>query len=81
MLFRSIDQEGFKKLFKLNDWNEVVIIGKGANIQHFLNNQLILDFTDNEPELALQDGIMAVQLHAGKPMWAEFKNIRIKAIK
>ena len=76
-----IDQEGFKKLFKLNDWNDVVIIGKGANIQHYLNNQLILDFTDNDPELALKDGILAVQLHAGKPMWAEFKNIRIKAIK
>ena len=76
-----IDQEGFKKLFKLNDWNDVVIIGKGANIQHYLNNQLILDFTDSEPDLALKDGILAVQLHAGKPMWAEFKNIRIKAIK
>ncbi len=76
-----IDQEGFKKLFKLDDWNEVVIIGRGAQIQHYLNNQLILDFTDNEPTLALKEGILAVQLHAGKPMWVEFKNVRIKAIK
>lgn len=76
-----IDQEGFKKLMKLDDWNDVVIIGKGANVKHYLNNQLILDFTDNEPTLALKEGVMALQLHAGKPMWADFKNIRIKAIK
>jgi hypothetical protein len=76
-----IDQAGFEKLMKIDDWNEVVIIGKGANVQHYLNNQLILDFTDNEPSLALREGVMAVQLHAGKPMWAEFKNVRIKEIK
>lgn len=76
-----IDQEDYKKLFKFDDWNDVVIIGKGNHIQHYLNNALILDFTDNHPELALTDGILALQLHAGKPMWAEFKNIRIRELK
>ena len=76
-----IDQDAFSKLMKVDDWNDVVIIGKGANIQHYLNNRLVLDFTDNEPNRALSDGVMALQLHAGKPMWAEFKNIRIKSIK
>jgi hypothetical protein len=42
---------------------------------------LILDFTDNDPQLALHEGVLAVQLHAGKPMWAEFKNIRLKELK
>lgn len=76
-----IDQAGFEKLFKLDDWNDVVIIGKGNNIKHYLNGQLILDFTDNHPELALKEGILAVQLHAGKPMWAEFKNVRVRTLK
>ena len=75
-----IDQKGYEKLFKLDDWNDVVIIAKGNHIQHFLNGRLILDFTDNNPELALREGILALQLHAGKPMWAEYKNIRIKEI-
>ena len=57
-----------------------MIIAKGNHIQHYLNNRLILDFTDNDPQLALREGILALQLHAGKPMWAEFKNIRIKEI-
>ena len=77
---KLIDRAGFEKLFKLDDWNDVVIIAKGTHIQHYLNNRLILDFTDS-PKLALREGILAFQLHAGKPMWVEFKNIRIKDIK
>lgn len=73
-----IDGDEYRKLFKLNDWNDVVIIARGNHIQHFLNGRLIVDCTDNHPELAKAKGILALQLHAGKPMWAEFKNIRIK---
>ena len=76
-----VDQAGYEKLFKLDDWNDVVIIAKGNHIQHFLNDALIVDFTDNEPEQARSEGILALQLHAGKPMWVEFKNIRIRELK
>jgi hypothetical protein len=76
-----IDQAGFEKLFNLDDWNDVVILARGNRILHYLNNRLILDFTDNDPALALREGILALQLHAGKPMWAEFRNIRIKQLK
>ena len=76
-----IDQTKFQTLFKLDDWNDVVIIAKGNRIQHYLNNTLILDFQDEDPQNALSEGIMALQLHAGKPMWAEFKNIRIHEMK
>jgi hypothetical protein len=76
-----IDEQGFQQLFKLDDWNDVVIIAIGPHIRHYLNGRLILDCTDNHPELALREGILALQLHAGKPMWAEYKDIRIKEIK
>lgn len=75
-----IDADGYAKLFKLDDWNDVVIIGKGTHIQHYLNGRLILDFTDS-PQNALTEGILALQLHAGKPMWVEFKDIRVKDLK
>lgn len=76
-----VDQAAFKKLFKLDDWNDVIIIGKGNQIQHYMNGVLVLDFKDNNEDLALREGILALQLHAGKPMWAEYKNIRIREIK
>ena len=74
-----IDQEGFKELFKVDEWNDVVIRAEGNHIRHYLNGRLILDFTD-DPGLALKQGILALQLHAGDPMWVEFKDIRVKDI-
>ena len=73
-------EEAFEKLFRLDDWNDVVIIAKGNRIQHYLNGRLILDFTDEDPQSALSEGVLALQLHAGKPMWAEYKDVRVKAI-
>lgn len=72
-----IDAAGFKELMKVDDWNDVAIIAKGKRIRHYLNGKLILDFTDH-PDHALSEGILALQLHAGKPMWTEFKNIRVR---
>lgn len=53
---------------KVDDWNDVVIIAKGKNVKHYLNDQLVVDFTDEHPKLALSKGIVALQLHAGAPM-------------
>jgi hypothetical protein len=71
------NQDDYKASFKLDGWNDFVIIAKGNNIKHYLNGLLIVDFTD-QPDLALNEGIVALQLHAGKPMWCEFKDIRVK---
>jgi hypothetical protein len=75
-----INQEEFRELMKVDDWNDVVIIAKGNRIRHFLNGRLVLDFTDRHPDKALSEGVIGLQLHAGKPMWAEFKNIRIRSL-
>ena len=75
-----IDQEAFKDLMKVDDWNDVVIRAEGNHIRHYLNGRLILDFTDNDAKRALAKGVLALQLHGGKPMWAEYRNIRLKSL-
>jgi hypothetical protein len=75
-----LDQAGYEKAMKLNDWNEVVIIAKGNTLKHYLNGVQLLEFTDKDPQLALKEGLLGLQLHAGKPMWTEFKDIRIKEL-
>jgi hypothetical protein len=75
-----VDQKAFEKLMKLDEWNNVKIIARGNHIQHYLNGTLTLDFTDNHPELALSEGVIALQLHAGKPMFAEYKDIRLTVL-
>jgi len=71
-----ITAEEFKELMKVDEWNDVVIIAEGNHIRHYLNGRQILDFKD-APELTLKEGVLALQLHAGRPMWAEFKDVRL----
>ena len=75
-----ITAEEYSKLFKVDEWNDVIIIAKGRHIQHYMNGRLVLDFQDAEKN-ALLEGILALQLHAGSSMWTEFRNIRVKDIK
>ncbi|MEI6239754.1 MAG: DUF1080 domain-containing protein [Planctomycetia bacterium] len=75
-----IGQEEFTKLMKIDDWNDVVIRAEGNRIRHYLNGRLILDFTDADPAKALREGVLALQLHAGKPMWAEYRDVRLKRL-
>ena len=75
-----ITAEEYKKLFKLDEWNDIIIHAEGNHIQHYMNGRLVMDFTDNHPG-ALSEGVMALQLHAGAPMWVEFKDIRFSEIK
>jgi len=72
--------EEIKSLMKIDQWNEVRILAEGQRLQHFLNGKRILDCTDKHPELSLSEGVLALQLHAGKPMWVEFKDIVLRKI-
>jgi outer membrane protein assembly factor BamB len=75
-----ITADQYKTLFRLDQWNDVAIRCKGNHIQHYTNGKLVLDFVDGH-EKARLDGILGLQLHAGNPMWVEFKDIRIKTLK
>ena len=74
-----IDAAAFEQLFRLDDWNNVRIVAEGNRIRHYLNETLILDFTDDDAH-ALRKGILALQLHAGKPMWVEFRDIKLREL-
>jgi hypothetical protein len=74
-----ITQEEYSKLFKVDDWNTVRIVAEGNRLKHFMNDTLVLDFTDDDANV-LQDGIIAFQLHAGAPMWTEFKSVRVRSL-
>ena len=59
------------------DWNEYVIIAKGGHLQHFINGKQTVDVTD-ETAVGAKTGLVALQLHAGKPMTVQFKDIVLK---
>ncbi|MFT5525852.1 MAG: hypothetical protein ACI9HK_003822 [Pirellulaceae bacterium] len=76
-----IDAAGYEKLFKLDEWNDVIIIAKGPHLQHYMNRRLVMDCVDNHPKAAKRNGVLALQLHAGSPMFVEFKDVRFKELK
>jgi len=63
---------------KRGDWNDYVIIAKGNHLQHFVNGKLTVDVTDDCAAKRASSGVLALQLHAGPPMTAQFQNIRLK---
>lgn len=66
-----------KSVVHLQDWNEYEISCDGDHIELKLNGVKTADLHDS---LRLS-GIIALQLHAGPPMEAYFRNIRIKELK
>ena len=74
---QMIDAAGYAKLFRVDDWNDVRIVAEGNRLRHFLNGSEILDFTDDDAHL-LREGIVALQLHAGAPMWVEYRDLAVK---
>ncbi|MBT6460713.1 MAG: DUF1080 domain-containing protein, partial [Planctomycetaceae bacterium] len=68
----------FQKVFHLDGWNDVVIIAEGNRVRHFLNGRQVIDFVNLDAGTVREKGVIGLQLHQGKPMWTEFKNIRIK---
>ena len=74
-----VDEPQFQKLFNLDGWNDVVIVAEGNHIRHYLNGRQVIDFVNNDSATVREKGVIGLQLHAGKSMWTEFKDIRLKA--
>jgi hypothetical protein len=65
---------------KKGDWNDYVIIVKGNHLQQIINGKQTVDVVDEQEAKRAMSGILALQLHAGPPMMAQFKNIRLKKL-
>lgn len=59
-------------------WNSYRIVAQGFVLRHFVNGRLAAEVHDMHPEKRATDGVIALQLHAGPAMKAEFKDLRIR---
>jgi len=70
--------EGWQKakdVVRMHDWNSYEILAQGHHIRLTLNGLVTIDTTETQSS----DGVIALQLHMGKPMRVEFRSMRIKA--
>jgi hypothetical protein len=61
----------------LTQWHELTIIAKGNHLVHKLDGVVTVDITDNQTEEAETQGVIAFQVHRGKAMKAQFRNVRL----
>jgi hypothetical protein len=65
---------------KKGGWNDYVIIAQGNHLQQFVNGKQTIDVIDECESKRALSGLIALQLHAGAPMMAQFKDLRIKML-
>ncbi len=73
--------EEIQATIKPGAWNEYVIIAEGNHLRQFVNGKPTVDVTDECPGKSAKSGVIALQLHVGQPMTAQFKDIRLKVLK
>ena len=82
-----IDESGKKNILSqekpeavdISEWNTYEVICKGNHIIQKLNGKVAIDLVDNDKGKLLK-GKIGLQLHAGAPMQAEFRNIRLERL-
>ena len=62
-----------------DQWNELRIVAVGNRMIHQINGMTTVDVVDNRTD-APRTGLLGLQLHQGKPMKAEFKNLRMRPL-
>ena len=67
--------------FRLDEWHEYHLIAQDRKLLLHVNGKLIAEVIDNDDGNYEALGLLAMQLHTGPPMKAQFKNIRLKRLK
>jgi hypothetical protein len=70
------DQARMKGVIKANDWNDYVIRAEGKRIQLWINGFQTVDYTETDAAIDAT-GVICVQIHAGPPSEALYRDITI----
>ncbi|WP_236652728.1 3-keto-disaccharide hydrolase [Chitinophaga vietnamensis] len=73
--------EALQTLIKKEDWNKCHLIIKGNHLQHYINDVLMSDVTDNDQVNGKRKGWLGLQCHVGGPMKVEYRKIMLKQIR
>lgn len=78
----TINLPGVKKKahFKLNKWHDYHLICKFNKITLYVDGKLVAEVIDDDPANFDPAGLLALQLHSGKPMLVQFKDIWLKEL-
>jgi choline-sulfatase len=68
------------KEFASSEWHEYRILVRGNHCQHWIDGHATADMVDHHEAGRALEGILAFQLHKGKPMTVELTDLKIKQL-
>ncbi|MEM9826719.1 MAG: family 16 glycoside hydrolase [Planctomycetota bacterium] len=71
--------EQVQAVLKPDDFNAMCVRCVGDRIQVLINDELISDYRETDPEIP-RTGIIGLQIHSGKPAQAFYRNARIREL-
>ncbi len=80
LLSESGNIDSLKSFIKDNDWNQLRIVARGNNLQHYINGVLMSDVTDDDVRNRKMEGKLGFQVHVGPPMTIAVRSIRLKRL-
>ncbi|MCO5236677.1 MAG: DUF1080 domain-containing protein [Chitinophagaceae bacterium] len=70
--------DSLKALIKNDDWNSCHLIVRGNHLQHYINDVLMSDVTDDDTTHRKMKGLLGMQVHVGPAMEVRYRNIMLK---
>jgi hypothetical protein len=67
-----VEAEGVKELLKMDGWNTIKVRAEGSVYTMWLNGKQVLQY---DSDTAIEEGPVGIQLHPGRDMHIDFKNI------
>ena len=74
------DTKELQSHIKKEDWNTYKVTAKGQTFTHAINGHVTSIVIDKDDDKMVEEGLLALQLHAGPPMTVQFRNIRLKRL-
>ena len=76
VIAEPVDAEALAKVVDVFGWNEYRIRAEGPRIRVWINEILATDYTEKDPDIAL-DGVIAPQVHSGGVALVQVKDVSI----
>jgi hypothetical protein len=72
------DPDALKAYIKVGDWNQMHIIARGNMMIHMLNGHVMAVFIDEDPSMAVSQGVIGLQIEGGGNVKISFRNLWLK---
>jgi hypothetical protein len=72
------DPKELLKAYKAGDWNTYRVVCRGAEITLWLNGVKMCHYTGPAADAEAPGGLIALQMHPGPPMKAQFRNMALQ---